>query len=127
MFKMKIKKLNLFFLIFCVAQLYYILQYRSGFELHVFKSPFNENSGIVYALPLEVIESNYILTKNQLSDFNLSKNFKEDAYLYQRAVEFNYPIRINENSINIFFLPTENIANNCKLVENGNYLKLARC
>lgn len=127
MFKMKIKKLNLFFLILCVVQLYYILQFRSGFELQIFKSPFNENSGIVYALPPEVIESNAILKKNQLSDFNLSKNFKEDTYLYQRAVEFNYPIRINENSKNIFFLPTENIANNCKLVENGNYLKLARC
>ena len=124
---MKIKKLNLFFLILCIAQLYYIFHFRSGFEVEVFKNPFNKNSGIVYALPSEVIELNDILNKQQAIDFNLSQNFKKDTYLYQRSIEYNYPIRISKSSRFTFFLVSEDILNTCKLIETRKYLKLARC
>ena len=52
---------------------------------------------------------------------------KNDTYIYQRAIEFNYPTRISENSKNIFFSKKEDIAENCTIVENGKYLKLAQC
>ena len=124
---MKIKKLNFFFLIICIIQLFYIFHFRSGFKYEIIKNPFSENSGILYALPYEAIESNNILKKHKATDFNLSKGLKKDIYLYQRSIEFNYPIRINEASRLIFFLKEEDIPKVCKVIETGKYLKLARC
>ena len=124
---MKIKKFKFFFLILCVIQLFYIFHFRSGFKYEIIKNPFNENSGISYALSAEVIEANSILKKQKVIDFNLSEGLKKDTYLYQRAIEFNYPIRINESSKIIFFLNAEDIPNACKIIEIGKYLTLTQC
>ena len=127
MVEVKIKKLKLFFIILCVIQLFYIFHFRSGFKYEIIKNPFDENSGISHALSPEVIESKLILKKQKAIDFNLSKSLKKDTYLYQRIIEFNYPIRINESSKLIFFLNAEDIPNTCKVIETGKYLKLTQC
>ena len=127
MSEVKIKKFKFFFLVLCVIQLFYIFHFRSGFKYEIIKNPFNESSGISYALSAEVIEANSILKKQKAIDFNLSEGLKKDTYLYQRTIEFNYPIRINESSKLIFFLNTENISNACKIIESGKYLKLMQC
>ena len=123
----KIKKFKFFFLILCITQLFYIFHFRSGFKYEIIKSPFNEKSGIHYALSSEIIELNGILIKHKATNFNLSKGLKKDTYLYQRSIEFNYPIRINEHSRLIFFLNAEEIPNTCKVIETGTYLKLTQC
>ena len=127
MAEVKIKKLKFFFIILCIIQLFYIFHFRSGFKYEIIKNPFNENSGIFYALSSEVVELNNILKKHKAIDFNLSEDLKKDTYLYQRSIEFNYPIRINENSKLIFFSSEEDIPNACKLIETGKYLKLTHC
>ena len=121
------KKIKILFLIICILQIFYIFYFRSGFRYEVIKNPLNANSGIVYALSPKVIESKNLLKKYQAIDFNLSKSLKKDTYLYQRSIEFNYPIRINEASRLIFFLKEEDIPKVCKVIETGKYLKLARC
>ena len=127
MAKVKIKKFKYFFLILCIIQLFYIFNFRSGFKYEIIKNPFNENAGISYALSAAVIESNSILKKQKVIDFNLSEAFKKDTYLYQRTIEFNYPIRIKESSRLIFFLNTEDIPSTCKVIETGKYLKFTEC
>ena len=127
MAEVKIKKFKFFFLILCVIQLFYIFHFRSGFKYEIIKNPFNENAGISYALSAEVIEANSILKKQKVIDFNLSEDLKKDTYLYQRIIEFNYPIRINESSKLIFFLNAEDIPNACKIIEIGKYLTLTQC
>ena len=127
MAEVRIKKLKFFFLILCVIQLFYIFHFRSEFKYEIIKNPFNESSGISYALSADVIESNSILKKQKAINFNLSESLKKDTYLYQRTIEFNYPIRINESSKLVFFLNTEDIPNTCKIIETGKYLKLTQC
>ena len=127
MVEVKIKKFKFFFIILCVIQLFYIFHFRSGFKYEIIKNPFNENAGISYALSSEVIEVNSILKKQKVTDFNLSEGLKKDTYLYQRIIEFNYPIRINESSKLIFFLNAEDIPNACKIIEIGKYLTLTQC
>ena len=127
MVEVRIKKLKFFFLILCVIQLFYIFHFRSGFKYEIIKNPFNESSGISYALSAEVIEANSILKKQKAINFNLSESIKKDTYLYQRTIEFNYPIRINESSKLVFYLNTEDIPNTCKVIETGKYLKLTQC
>ena len=127
MVKVKIKKLKFFFLILCIIQLLYIFHFRSGFKYEIIKNPFNKNSGVFYALSSEIIESNNILKKHKAVDFNLSEDLRKDIYLYQRSIEFNYPIRINENSRLIFFHVDEDIPNTCAVIETGKYLKFTQC
>ena len=127
MVEVKIKKFKFFFLILCVVQLFYIFHFRSGFKYEIIKNPFNENAGISYALSAEVIEANSILKKQKAINFNLSESLKKNTYLYQRTIEFNYPIRINEASRLIFFSNNEDIPNTCKVIETGKYLKFTQC
>jgi len=123
----EIKKLKFFFLILCIIQLLYIFHFRSGFKYEIIKNPFSKNSGVFYALSSEIIESNNILKKHKAVDFNLSEDLRKDIYLYQRSIEFNYPIRINENSRLIFFHVDEDIPNTCTVIETGEYLKFTQC
>ena len=121
------RKIKILFLIICTLQLFYLFHFRSGFKYEIIKNPFDENSGIYHALSAEVIESKLILKKQKAIDFNLSESLKNDTYFYQRSIEFNYPIRINESSKLIFFLNVEDIPNTCKVIETGKYLKLTKC
>jgi len=121
-------KITKFFLsILCVLQIFYIFQYRSGFQLEVIKNPFKKNSGIYYAVSSEVIESRDIIEKNQLKSFNLSKKLKENTYLYQRIIEFNYPLRLTESSKYIFYLNDEIIPDYCEVLEASESLKITKC
>ena len=127
MVEVKIKKLKFLFLILCIIQLLYIFHFRSGFKYEIIKNPFSKNSGVFYALSSEIIESNNILKKHKAVDFNLSVDLRKDIYLYQRSIEFNYPIRINETSRLIFYLKDEEVSKTCKVIETGKYLKLTQC
>ena len=96
------KSIKFFFIIVCILQIFYIFHFRSGFKLEVLRNPFNINSGVEYALPQESIEAKNLVKKFNLVNFNLSENFKKNSYLYQRTIEFNYPIRIQDKSKYIF-------------------------
>jgi hypothetical protein len=124
---MTAKKTKILFLIICTLQLFYLFNFRSGFRYEIIRDPFNENSGISYAVSPEVIESRDILKKYEAIHFNLSKKLKNDVYFYQRSLEFNYPIRINQSSKLVFFSINEDILEKCNVVETGKYLKLTRC
>ena len=122
------KKLKILFIFVCAFQLFYLLNNRSNFKIEVLKDPFSKNSGIIYALTPAVIESKNIITKYNLPDFNLSNDLEKiDIYFWQRSVEFNYPIRLKKDSKFIFYKINENIFDSCELVEEGTFIKLARC
>jgi len=124
---MNARKIKIIFLIICTLQLFYLFNFRSGFRYEIIKDPFNENSGIAYAVSNEVIESKNILKRNKIVHFNLSKKLKDDDYFYQRSLEFNYPIRINQSSKLVFFSINEDISEKCKIIKTGKYLKLTQC
>ena len=58
---MAVRKTKILFLIICLLQLFYLFNFRSGFRYEIIKDPFNENSGITYAVSNEVIELKNIL------------------------------------------------------------------
>ncbi len=108
-------------------QLFYIFHFRTSFMLDVIKNPFKSDSGYEYAVSSEIIEMKDFLLKLEIKDFNLSKTIAKDTYLFQRSVEFNYPIRLKKESKNIFFLKNESIPNACSVIKTGSYLTLASC
>jgi hypothetical protein len=124
---MKTKKVYFFFIVLCALQIFYLFNHRSDFKFDILKNPFDINSGKTYAVSPEVMESNIMLINSKISNFNLDKKLKDDTYFHQRFVEFNYPIRIRNNSKYIFFLVDDEITNDCVLYKTGTYLKLAKC
>ena len=123
----KEKKIKFFFVIVCLLQIFYIFYFRSGFQPEVIRNPFDKEAGINFALPAEAIEAKNIINSNNLKDFNLSNKIKENIYLYQRILEFNYPIKINKNSDFVFILIREEIPSKCKKLKKGNFLILLKC
>ena len=123
----KEKKIKFFFILICFLQIFYIFYFRSGFQSEVIKNPFSSEAGINFALPAEAIEVKKIINNQKLKDFNLSKEIKANIYIYQRIIEFNYPLRINNNSNYTFLLKEENIPNACKKLSNGNFVTLIKC
>jgi len=121
------KKLKVLFILICALQLFYLFHFRSNFKIEIFKNPFSKNAGIVYALSPAVIESNEILKKTKILNFNLSNELKKDTYFYQRSIEFNYPIRLNQDSQFIFYNIQEKIPSSCKITEAGKFIKLIKC
>ena len=124
---MKMKKLKILFIIICAFQLYYLFQHRSNFKYEIIKNPFHKDAGIVYALSPAVIESKEIIKNHKVLNFNLSENLKKDTYFYQRSIEFNYPVRLNNSSQFIFYNLDEDTPNNCQVIETGKYVKLIQC
>jgi len=93
----------------------------------VFKNSFNENSAIEQSVSEELVESNYIIKNQKIINFNLSEKLKKDKYFYQRFIELNYPIRLNDSSRFIFFFNDEVIPDNCEVLEKLKKIKLAKC
>ena len=122
-----IEKYKFFFLILFIIQLIYIFHFRSDFKYEILKNSFSKNFDNSYAVSSEVLESKSILTKNNYEDFNISDEIRKNTYLYQRFIEFNYPLRINTNSEIVFFLKNENLNPECKIIETGQFLKLTNC
>ena len=124
---MKIKKLNFFFVIICLIQIFYIFNSRIDFKYEILKNPFHANSGIKYSISPEIIELKELLNKNNVKEFNLSKKITKNTYLYQRSVEFAYPLKLNKASEYLFLFKYEDMPSTCKEIQTGKYLKLIMC
>ena len=97
------KKIRILFIVICFLQLFYLLHYISVFKYEIIKNPLNKDIGISFVVSPTIIEANHMLKKFNAKDFNLSQIIKNNSYLYQRSIEFNYPIRLKENSRMFFY------------------------
>ena len=80
--------------------------------VEIVKNPFGKDSGITFSLPPQAIESSNYIKKYQLDNFNLSDEIKNNNALYQRIIEFNYPVKFKNNSNIYFSLKQENLLEN---------------
>jgi hypothetical protein len=123
----KLRALRIFFLVLFFFQIFYIYQFRSGFNFKILKNPFSQDSGIEFSLPPQVIESKKLIKKNKIDNFNLSDGIKNNEAMYQRIIEFNYPIRFKTEENIYLFLAKENFSEKCEMLEKGEYLYLGKC
>ena len=135
-------KLNLFLFFLLIINLIYIKNI-SYFKLDILKNSFNKNWVPIYSIyRQEVIESKYLLNKNGISRYNLSKQIigktgicctsakevrESDQYLYFRIETYNYPVRFDSQSKFFLFFLNEKTSEKCKELDRGKYLKLLKC
>tara|TARA_Y100000588_G_C13437115_1_gene578222 strand:+ start:155 stop:529 length:375 start_codon:yes stop_codon:yes gene_type:complete len=120
-------KTKILFIAIITFQLFYLAYFRSEFNLEIFKNSFSKDYGSKIAVPKEVNEAKIILKKKSINNFNLSSDLKSNTLLYQRFIEFNYPIRIKKTSKFIISFIKEDNLESCKIIETGKYVKLSRC
>tara|TARA_Y100000590_G_scaffold410324_1_gene503270 strand:+ start:538 stop:774 length:237 start_codon:yes stop_codon:yes gene_type:complete len=73
-----------------------------------------------------VIETKQIIQSNNLKKFNLSQKLGDkDSFLYQRIIEYNYPVRMDSKEKYTFFLLGEK--NSCEDVFIGQFIELKKC
>lgn len=83
--------------------------------------------GKAYALPGQLVETEQWLKKYQLKNFNVSDEFMNSSYNYQRLVESNYPVIPSKTARYWFYLPEEALPEGCKIIESNGVVHLVRC
>ena len=125
MMDLKKNKLITFFFIIGILQIFYYWNNRSNFKFEVLKNPFKKNSHINYVMPKPIIETNKLLTSNNIKNFNLSEKLKNDMYTFQRIIEYNYPIRFDEKARYILVYLDESFS--CESISKGEFIELQKC
>ena len=120
----KIIKYLILFTIF--AQLFYISQERLNFNWINLTNSFKKNYKGDLSLPKETLELAEIIEKESLNSYKLDNSFLDNQYIYQRTVEYIYPVRINNNLNESFSL--KNTKNeNCKIIKSYTNINKIKC
>ena len=120
----KIIKYLILFTIF--AQLFYISQERLNFNWINLTNSFKKNYKGDLSLPKETLELAEIIKKEGLSYYKLDSSFLNNQYIYQRTVEYIYPVRIN-NNLNESFTLKNTKNENCKIIKSYTNINKIKC
>ena len=120
----KIIKYLILFTIF--AQLFYISQERLNFNWINLTNSFKKNYKGDLSLPKETLELAEIIEKESLNSYKLDNSFLDNQYIYQRTVEYIYPVRINKN-LNESFSLKNTKDENCKIIKSYTNINKLKC
>ena len=120
----KIIKYLVLFTIF--AQLFYISQERLNFNWINLTNSFKKNYKGDLSLPKETLELAEIIEKESLNSYKLDNSFLDNQYIYQRTVEYIYPVRINKN-LNESFSLKNTKDENCKIIKSYKNINKLKC
>jgi hypothetical protein len=129
--KILLTKKNILILIGLIIFLEIILiAHRKSFNLNLLLNFYKKDLGIEESLEINnqfrtALEIKNLIQKYQLKKFKLSVSLKQDVS-YQRIIEINYPIKLDEKSIN-YFEKRKNFVVNCKLKEKLELVALYEC
>ena len=87
---------------------------------------FKKESG-ARALPVKIQSMKIMALRQKLSDVGLDSYLYDNHLIYQRAVEYLYPVRINQKSSYIFIDRTNLVNKRCKLVDREGDIELFQC
>ena len=116
------KKLFYLILLLCFLKLFHIayksVQFTPNIFFNSFKKNVAEKSSLGFVSNDVIPLKNFFLDKN-ISEFTLSKKIIEDKdknILYMSIIEFNYPIKLTDNSPIFITYKNEKVESNCNLV-----------
>tara|TARA_B100001027_G_C15992163_1_gene208804 strand:- start:123 stop:494 length:372 start_codon:yes stop_codon:yes gene_type:complete len=108
------------------AQLFYISQERIKFNWVNLTNSFKKNYKGELLLPKETLELAEIIKRESLNSYKLDNSFLNNQYIYQRTVEYIYPIKINNNLSETFGL--KNTKNeNCLIIKSYTNINKLKC
>ena len=87
---------------------------------------FTKDSG-ARTLPIQIQAMKKVVLRQSLSEVRLDSHLYENTLINQRAVEYLYPIRINQESSYIFTDQASLVDQRCKLVDREDDIELFQC
>ena len=120
------KKIKFFLIISILLQFIYIIEKKIEFKPIYLLSSFKKDFKGELNLPKETLEIKKILTKRNINTYNLSRKIKDNNLIYQRTVEYLYPIKIVNNQ-NIFFELINESNNNCIIKQKYEFTQISKC
>ena len=115
------KKLFYLILLLCFFKLFHVayksVQFSPNILFNSFKRNVAEKSSLGFAANDVIPLRNFFLERN-ISEFTLSKKIiadKENNISYMSIIEFNYPIKLSENSSIFIAYKNEKVQTNCNL------------
>jgi hypothetical protein len=95
---------------------------------YILDDPFNNQVAINRSyLPREVLTIDQLAKTEGLKDFRLGSKLKSDPLIYQRTIEFLYPIKESETSSILFEFFDAPVDESCRLFANVQKLALYEC
>ncbi|WP_342131726.1 hypothetical protein [Hydrogenophaga sp. OTU3427] len=79
------------------------------------------------ALPVAVQEMAVVAQARAIKTFRLSNALTNDVLVYQRSIEYLYPVRISDNAGFMFAIQGEDVSNTCRLIQSGIKVSLHDC
>ena len=117
--------------VLCLVKIYYIADKNLKFSPDLLKNTFKENAGEIISLnnaAQDVISTKKFFLEKNIYEFQLSDSIIEkNQLIYQRMVEFIYPIKVKKKSSIFISHNTENIRSNCKIIHNTKNLNIYDC
>jgi hypothetical protein len=128
-----VKKIDNILLTFFIVIFFFqtiLIGHRLNFKPYLLLNFFKKNAGIKESMEININFSKseeifQFLKKYNLKDFNISNELRKDIS-YQRTVELNYPIKINEKSKNFFSINKDQLKN-CKLKDYSTKIYFYEC
>ena len=116
------KKLFYLILLLCFFKLFHVayksVQFSPNILFNSFKRNIAEKSSLGFASNDVIPLRNFFLDRN-ISEFTLSKKIieeKDNNISYMSIIEFNYPIKLSENSPTFIAYKNEEVKTNCNLL-----------
>ena len=117
--------------ILCLVKIYYIADRNLKFSPTLLNSSFKESAGDIKSLgdaAPDVISAKKFFLKAGISNFQLSDFIIEkNQLIYQRMIEFAYPIKVKKSSSTFISHKSEKIKLNCKIIHNTQNLNIYEC
>lgn len=103
------------------------LRFTDGFDHKLLKQAFKKDAGAVESLPEEIVSLHTLLKREKIQKFNLTGTMKDNPLLYQRAVEYTYPARLDSSAKDVFAIKGNRLESNCQLVSQLNNVEHYVC
>lgn len=114
-------------LLFAVLLLNYFILH-SGFKAGLLKESAEVGVGAIQSLPPEIVSlANLLAQSSSVAEFGLHGKLLTDPFLFQRAIEFLYPIRYSQEAKNIFVLNGDELPVNCIRINQNETVSELQC
>lgn len=100
---------------------------KPKFSINFLRDSFVPGAGFFGPVPQHVIDMHIIVNRLGIKNVALGGRLLEDPFLQQRAFEYLYPVRIDQNSADIFFISVDPKKENCDFVQSERAVELFHC
>jgi hypothetical protein len=100
-------------------------QHRLPIRMGDIRQAFDAGYG-VQALPAVVAEMKALAERHSVVQFSLDPKLRDNVLVLQRAVEFLYPVRMDQ-SAKLVMAPADAVLPGCRPIEIGHWVALHEC